>query len=131
MAKFATLTIALGVVSAAWTILGVSLGFLVHRTCFGIDVCTSSDMGWVVQLLAVVLLVVSAICFIGPKSLFYLSAFFTAILGVSAYLTTDMTGILQLTLLLYAASLVLSVVAARRQAMVSEQSHPMNLPVFG
>jgi hypothetical protein len=130
LARLATLTAALGVLTAIWTVVGVYLGFLVHRACGGI-VCASSNSGWVVQSLAIALLIVSGVCFIGPKSLFYLSAFFSAVLGGSVYAMTDMTGIAELTLLLYAAALVLSVIAARREAAISEQSNPMNLPVFG
>jgi len=131
MPRFATLTAALGVLTAVWTIVGVFLGYLAHRACFGDTSCVSTSSGWVVQSLAVALLVVSGLCFVGPKSLFYLSALFSAVIAGSVYAFTDMTTFAELTLVLFAVTVALSVYAARRQIPVSEQGHPMNLPVFG
>ena len=125
------LTAALGAFTAIWTIAGVYLSFLVHRVCFGDVNCAPSNSGWVVQSLAVVLLIVSAGCLVGPKSLFYVSALLSAVLSGTVYVQTDMTGVAVATMLLYLATLTLSVLAARRHTSMSEQSNPMNLPVFG
>jgi len=40
-------------------------------------------------------------------------------------------GSFLITIILVTVSVVLSVVSATRKTSVSEQSHPMNLPVFG
>ena len=131
MSRFATLTAALGALTALWTIAGVYLGLLVHRTCFGLVTCVSSGQGWVAQAFAVLLLAISGLCLVGPKSLFYLSALFSALIAGLVYLETDPTVVAEVSLLLYAATLILSTVAARRVGSMSEQSNPMNLPVFG
>ena len=83
MPRFATLTAALGVFTGVWTIVGVYLGYLAHRACFADVNCASANSGWVLQSLAVALLVVSGLCFVGPKSLFYLTGLFSAVLAGS------------------------------------------------
>jgi len=131
LVRFSTLAAAFGALVAVWTIVGTYLSVLPARAC-GEIACTSlGNSGWVVESLAVALLVVSAVCFVGPKSLFYLSSLFSAVLGGTVYGLTDFTTIVAITLLLYAAVLVLGVLAARREASMSEQGNPMNLPVFG
>ena len=131
MARFATLAAALGALSAVWTIVTTYLSVLPSPACGPIVCSTIHNSGWVVESLAIVLLIVSAACLIGPKSLFYLSSLFSAVLAGTVYALTEFTAIVAATLVIYAAALVLGVLAARSEASVSEQSHPMNLPVFG
>jgi hypothetical protein len=89
--------------------------------------------GTVVLGLAVVLVLVSLATFIGPIVLFYL----TALVGVAidALFVVNYPSIAEgsflVTVTLVTVSVVLSVVSAMRKTSVSEQSHPMNLPVFG
>ncbi len=83
--------------------------------------------------LAVVLIVDSLVALVGPKRIFYSSALLSALLAGSEWIGSG-SGAAAATLLVVAAAgatLALSVVAARFEPQVSEQSHPMNLPVFG
>jgi len=131
LVRVTTLAAAIGAFSGVWTIFTTYLSILPSPACGPIACATLHNAGWVVELLAAALLVVSAVCFLGPKSLFYLSAMFSGVLAGTVYALADFTAIVAVTLVLCAAALVLGVLAARREASVSEQSHPMNLPVFG
>jgi hypothetical protein len=83
--------------------------------------------------LAVVLVLISLATFIGPAALFFL----TAVVGVAIdalvviNYSSIAAGSFLITIILVTVSVVLSVVSATRKTSVSEQSHPMNLPVFG
>jgi ABC-type multidrug transport system permease subunit len=83
--------------------------------------------------LAVILVVGSLATFLAPATLFYLSAALG--LGIDAIEVLNYPvigkGLFYVTVILVTLSLVLSLLAATRRTNVSEQSHPMNLPVFG
>ena len=131
MARFATLAAALGALSAVWTIVIIPLSVLPSPACGPIVCASLHNTGWVVESLAVVLLIVSAACFVGPRTLFYVSSMLSAVLAGAVYVLTDFTVVVAVTLALYAAALIFGLVAARRETSVTEQGHPMNLPVFG
>jgi len=63
--------------------------------------------------------------------------FLTAVVGVAIdalvviNYSSIAAGSFLITIILVTVSVVLSVVSATRKTSVSEQSHPMNLPVFG
>lgn len=83
--------------------------------------------------LALVLIVDSLLALVGPKRIFYSSAVISALLATSEWIGSGSgagAGTL-LTVVAAGVTLALSVVAARFDPPVSEQSHPMNLPVFG
>lgn len=83
--------------------------------------------------LGVVLAADSLVALVGPRRIFYSSALLSALLAGSDWIgsgSTTSTAIL-LTVAAAAVTLVLAIVAARFEPEVSEQSHPMNLPVFG
>jgi hypothetical protein len=83
--------------------------------------------------LAVLLILNSLACFIGPRRIFYgitvLGLAIDLVVGVNS--SAIAPGSLYLTLGLATLAAVLGVMAARQRTGVSEQSHPMNLPVFG
>lgn len=90
---------------------------------------------WVTPTLAlsIVLILVSLVAYVGPKRIFYGSALFSALLAVSVWVGagSDQTVFTVLMLAMAGLTMVLGVVAARTEPRVSEESHPMNLPVFG
>jgi len=81
---------------------------------------------------AAILIADSFVVFLGPKGTFYSLAILSAILACSEWFGTE-SGSMAVLLTVSAAgvTLVLAVVAARFEPRVSEQAHPMNLPVFG
>jgi len=89
--------------------------------------------GTAVLCLAVVLVLFSLATYIGPALLFYVTtAVGVAIDGlVAANYSSIGQGSFFVTLVLVTASVILSIVSATRRTTVSEQSHPLNLPVFG
>ncbi len=69
---------------------------------------------------------------VGPRRIFYAPAILSILgAGAAVYGTGPLGWAAWLTLGLGGVSFVLCVVAARMGAPVSEQSNPMNLPVFG
>ena len=90
---------------------------------------------WVALALSVAIILVldSFVVLVGPKRIFYVSALLSALLTGSEWLGSgsDVTAVGILTIAMACVTLVLSIVAARLEPEVSEQSHPMNLPVFG
>ena len=82
--------------------------------------------------LAIVLVFDSFVALVGPRRVFYSSAFLSALLAASEWIGSGSgAAATLLTIAAAGATLCLSVVAARFEPQVSEQSHPMNLPVFG
>jgi hypothetical protein len=123
-----------GVVAGLWNI------WEYFQVCRGVtSLCPSwqpaptGTEGTVVLGLAVVLVLVSLATFIGPAVLFYLSAVAGA--AIDALVVINYSSIAEgsflVTVILVTISVVLGVVSAMRKTSVSEQSHPMNLPVFG
>lgn len=83
--------------------------------------------------LSVILIVNSLVALVGPKKVFYSQAGLAALLAVTEWAgsgTSSMFASLIVTVAA-AATFILSVLAARHEQRISEQSHPMNLPVFG
>jgi hypothetical protein len=89
--------------------------------------------GTVVLGLAVILLVISLAEFLAPPALFYLSAVVGAIIDATEVLNYSgiASGSFAVTVILVTLSLALSLASATRKTGISEQSHPMNMPVFG
>ena len=83
--------------------------------------------------LAVALFFDSFVAFVGPKRIFYSSALLSALLAGSELVGSGpaATPVTFLTIAMAAVTLALSMLAARLETAVSEQSNPMNLPVFG
>jgi len=83
--------------------------------------------------LAAVLVLDSIVAFVGPSRIFYSTALVSALLAGSEWVGggSDASTAILLSVVMGGATLVLSVGAARFEPKVSEQSNPMNLPVFG
>jgi hypothetical protein len=140
MSRIQTAAASVGITAGALTIGGVYL-FGVGQTCGGgffpprvVLSCPAYSVfsPWpeIVQAVAVVLILASLVTFVGPKKVFYLSAALSAILAVLVQESILNPAVI-LTVILAIAAFALGLVAARREARVSEQSNPMNLPVFG
>lgn len=90
---------------------------------------------WVTLALAVAIALVpdSFVAIIGPKWILYVSALLLALLAGSEWLGSgsDATAVNLLAIATAGVTLVLSIAAARYGPEISEQSHPLNLPVFG
>jgi membrane protein implicated in regulation of membrane protease activity len=68
---------------------------------------------------------------VGPRQLFYVTAILALLIGGSVVFYSSISLGNTITLVLAAVVFVVAMVAARREGRVSEQSHPMNLPIFG
>ena len=123
MVKIATLGAGAGVLTGLFTVVAWFSGLAPLRPF------------WVALALpvAIILVLDSLVALVGPKRIFYVSALLSALLTGSEWLGSgaDVTAVKVLTIAMACVTLVLSVVAARLEPRVSEQSHPMNLPVFG
>jgi hypothetical protein len=127
LARLATAAAALGVVDGAWVI----LTNYVWQSCSGVF-CLREDMWNSASFaLSIVLVLVSLAAFVGPRRVFYLSAVVSLALAGSIALWSPAIAPTVLALALAIVVFGVSVLAARRKGVVSEQANPMNLPVFG
>ena len=87
---------------------------------------------WVVAVVSVVLVVESSVALVGPRLAFYIQAVLAALLVATEWGASDgVSPALLLVVLAGAATVALGILAARHEQRIPEQSHPMNLPVFG
>ena len=135
--KLVTLAAAVGVAAGVCAALG-GIGFpqgayppdgCAPGSCLGV----SSYYPAVVGSLGILLVVACILGFLGPKVAMYAA---TAVSAAIAALTLGVYTEMSLfyfwaTLVLASIAAVLAFVAARLQTGMSEQSNPMNLPVFG
>lgn len=93
-----------------------------------------------VEALGIILILDCALALVGPRFTFYAAAFLSLLVaaamalypfGMETVANPTLSAGSSADLILAAATLVLSLLAARSRTPVSEQSHPMNLPVFG
>ena len=135
MARVATAASLFGVLAGAWVIVEPILPGVPQHLCTGRCAYPPVPV-WAVLALAVILILVSLGGLVGPKFVFYVSAAVSALVLVASAVNSGTISALSdwnvlVGLGLAAASLALGLVAARSEGAVSEQSHPMNLPVFG
>lgn len=136
MVKVGTVSAVIGVLAALWNIKNYlySCGGPLGATyCLVPGDAPSGLEGTVVMALSVTLVVVSLATFLAPPSIFYLSAALALAIDVLELLSSSLifADTLYITLAIVSLELVLSLVAAVRRTSVSEESHPLNLPVFG
>jgi hypothetical protein len=83
--------------------------------------------------MSILLAVGGLVGLVGPRTVFYATAIFALVIdAVEALSYSSVEPVsLYVTLALVTLSLLLSIWAVREGTGVSEQSHPMNLPVFG
>ena len=129
--KTGTAAAGLGVVTGVWAFASPLIPGSPTRLCVGRS-CTVSAPGTLVLGLVAALILASFACLVLPRRTFYVSAALSALLAASVALDSTLTDwdvVVQLGLAL--GTVVLSLIAARWEPGVSEQSHPLNLPVFG
>ena len=131
MPRLGTIASLTGIVAGGWNVFAY-LGAC-HSLCLARSTAPSDALGVVYAGLAVVLVLVSLAGLIGPKVLFYASALVAVLVdAVEAVGNAEVaTGVLVFSFALVTLSAVVSLLAARAGTGVSEQSNPMNLPVFG
>lgn len=83
------------------------------------------------QIVAAVLVLVSIASYFGPRTILYAVAVLSALLAGFLLFTYALSSSVDITLGMLVITLILSLMGALRNPRVSEQSHPMNLPVFG
>jgi hypothetical protein len=140
--KLRTAAAALSIVNGVWSItvgaywnqvFGYGQGGV---SCLGSCIPFGADH--IVLVLGVVLLVDSLVCFLAFSRAFYVSAIVSVLILLLVLVSVAPPSqiwanhpTIPATLLLGIATAVLDVVAARRKTYVSEENHPLNLPVFG
>lgn len=134
MTKFGTAAAVMGVIAGLWNLWAhfqVCSGPL--ALCPAVEAAPNGTDGTIMLVLAVILFLVSLGTFVGPPALFYGSVALGLIIDAIELLNYSSISPVDvyITLLLVTVSLGLGLVAARSRTSVSEQSHPMNLPVFG
>jgi fluoride ion exporter CrcB/FEX len=130
-----TVGAALGVVDGLWVLSGVFLGGLGRSACdlVVVQVVCNQDPAETLALEVAggLLALLSVVSFLGPRRVYLGPAVLALAVGGLVLATTSFSDFVALTLGLDAATFVACVAAAVRETRVSEQSHPMNLPVFG
>ncbi len=123
MVKLTTVSAGFGVLTGVWTAVA-SYTARSSVPTLGFNFALS---------LAILLVIDSLLCLVGPRRIFYTSAFLSAILVAVFVLgsAANATAVVLITLGMAGVTFVLSILAARSEPKVSEQSNPMNLPVFG
>ncbi len=83
--------------------------------------------------LAIALVLDSFVTLVGPRRIVYVSALLSALLPGSEWLGpgSDATVVNALAIAMASVTLVLSIITAKFESEVSEQSHRMNLLIFG
>ncbi|MBI3859838.1 MAG: hypothetical protein HY296_06360 [Thaumarchaeota archaeon] len=134
MVKSSTVGGVLGLVTGFWT-LGASYfdGVAMHCPLGGCPYTPPSYLGIAIIALGGALVSSSAVSFFLSRNVLYVSGGLSALVGVLVLINASQidSTVLWITLLLSALTAAVDFVAARSRTAVSEQSHPMNLPVFG
>ncbi len=129
MGRIQTVAAGVGVLDGVWIIVVQYLGHI----CTGGPCVVVSDWGWPTEALALILVIVSLGGLVAPKKIFYAAAVVSFLAAASVVVAPGIgyNLIAYLTLAFTGGVFALALIAARREARVSEQSNPMNLPVFG
>jgi uncharacterized membrane protein len=142
--KLRTVAAALSLINGIWIIAVGAYWNQLFSLELGDITCAGSclfGVDHIVLVLGAILLVDSLVCFLAFSRAFYISAalsvlvlFFVlfsvwaAILSIQAW---ENYPAIPVSILLGIATMVLDVIAANRKTYVSEENHPLNLPVFG
>jgi hypothetical protein len=140
--KLRTVAAALGLVNGVWVIAVGAYWNQIFSIGSGDISCTGScypaGTDHIVLVLGVVLLIDSLVCLLAFSRAFYISAILSVlvlllVLALTAGLSLAWAShpAIPATIILGIATAVLDVIAARRKTYVSEENHPLNLPVFG
>jgi len=123
-----------GILAGVWAFGGTLVDNLARVSlCSGNTPCVQNPpANPFVMGLAGLLVLTSAACLFGQGKVFYAQACVAVFLGAAMVPNSSASDpVVDLAFGLAAATLVLSVIAARKKVGISEQSNPMNLPVFG
>ena len=103
--------------------------------------CSLFGLDHIVLVLGIILLVDSLVCFLAVLRAFYVSAAVSALalllvlFSVWGTISSMQVWVnypaIPVSILLGMVTMVLDVIAARRKTYVSDEHHPLNLPVFG
>jgi hypothetical protein len=88
---------------------------------------------WVLAVLGIILVLDSAVCFLGWVEALYASAAISAIgvMGIAVGGVQLATPAFVFSAFLGLLAIALDILAARRKLFIPEEDHPLNLPVFG
>ena len=130
--KLSTAASAIGMLTGVWAV-GGSLADGISRGCpSGAPCGTTPPWNFYVVALSVLLFLNSLVTLVGPRITFYASAVLSVLLGVSMIPNSSFVNpVVLIAIGLVVLTFATSLVAVRRRAQISEQSNPMNLPVFG
>jgi hypothetical protein len=130
--RLSTVASAVGMLTGAWVV-GGSFADGIGKACYYGVPCPSGGMANIyVVALSVLLFLNSLVTLIGPRIAFYASAVLSVFLGISMVPNSSFNNpVVLVAIVLVAMTFALSVVGARKRTQISEQSNPMNLPVFG
>lgn len=104
-----------------------------HTLCLARTTAPPEVEGSLFAILGVLLVLDSLASVIAPRAVFFVSALLAALIDLLEVVnhSTIVQTTFYVTVVLVTVSLVLSLASALKETTVSEQSHPMNLPVFG
>ena len=134
MAGVRTAAVFVGVLAGLWAFGGTFADGVAREVslCSGNASCPAAGANPFVMGLAGLLVFASFACLVGTGRVFYAQAVVSVLLGAAMVPNSSLgDSVVDAAFGLVAASFVLSVAAARRRGGFSEQSNPMNLPVFG
>src|SRR5712692_1048218 len=119
-------------ITSIWVILAVGSGLSLLTLPTGNPV-GGSTLAAVILIFGAILFGDSLACFVGVRRAFQVAAADAAALLVSFFLSPNALGVATslVAIALSLATVVLGVAASRSPARLSEQTNPMNLPVFG
>lgn len=130
MTKVGVAAAGFGILTGTWSIAGDYFHTFGYA-CYVQNCVHNSIADTLVLSLSILLVIGSLLGLVGPRKVFYASALLSALLGVYVFVISVPTVFPLTAVGLAGVTFVLSIVAARWETRVSEQSHPMNLPVFG
>ncbi|TLY01953.1 MAG: hypothetical protein E6K95_06120 [Thaumarchaeota archaeon] len=119
-------------ITSIWAILAVSTGLSLLALPTG-NLEGGSTLDAVILIFGVILFGDGLACLVGVRLAFQVAAVDAAALIVSFFLSPNALGVStsQVAIALSLVTLVLGVAASRSPGKLSEQTNPMNLPVFG
>lgn len=108
------------------------LAWLYSAKIFGVNLSAGSGGIWI-PIVAVLLVLDSLVSFAGFRTAFYASVALSVLLLLDILLfgAVIASAAFAASALLALATVILGIIAARMRPRVSEENHPLNLPVFG
>lgn len=136
MSTISKISISVSLIAGAWTVIGNWIYPKLYYQCTS-PKCSDSMLSLnLINVLLGVLLLISAIASIfGPRIIFALSSIISIAIAIIHFTIFNITGSFGISFwlgtIVYASSFILGILALRSRSKLSEQAHPLNLPVFG